>query len=103
MTSIIEFRRVVLVTGCGSPVSLGAALALAFLSHGFRVFATCRAPIERMASLEKGGCELIELDLTSEKTILAAVSEVERRTGGTLDVVVNNVSWDSFPRLDFTL
>ena len=85
-------KPIVLVTGCASPNSLGSAISLCFLDHGFRVFATCRSPIDRMQHLKSKGCELIELTVGDEDSMQSAVKELSIKTGGYLDVLVNNVS-----------
>ncbi len=75
--------------------------------HGFRVFATARN-VSTMTSLEKAGCgvsvsffasgyrliasQLLTLDVTDGKSILAAKAEVVRLTDGRLDLLINNVS-----------
>lgn len=95
--------KVVLVTGCASQESLGGAIALAFLDRGFRVFASCRAPVDRMAYLEERRCELLELDLNSDLSMRKAVDEIGKRTGRVLDVLVNNASLSSCTPNDICL
>lgn len=50
-------RRVVLMTGCSEPNSLGAGLARAFLAKGFIVYATARK-VESMKQLAAEGCQV---------------------------------------------
>ena len=83
-----ETKRTVLITGC-SEGGLGAGLALAFQKRGLRVFATARNP-SKMASLESRGIETFTLDVLSDSSIKACVSEISSLTGGTLDILVNN-------------
>ncbi|TKA97583.1 SDR family NAD(P)-dependent oxidoreductase [Cereibacter changlensis] len=77
----------VLITGCSSGIGLDAARALQ--RRGWRVFATCRqeADCER---LRAEGLESFRLDLADEASIVEAVAETLRRTGGTLDALYNN-------------
>ncbi|KAE8442472.1 hypothetical protein EG329_003315 [Mollisiaceae sp. DMI_Dod_QoI] len=81
-------QKTVLITGC-SDGGLGAALAGAFHEAGYRVFATARNP-SKMASLKVMGIETLTLDVMSEESISACVSEVSKLSGGTLNVLVNN-------------
>ena len=80
-------QRSVLITGCSS--GIGADAARGLKSRGWRVFATCRqkADCER---LRGEGLESFHLDYADEESIAAAVAEVLRRTGGTLDALFNN-------------
>lgn len=84
-------RKVALVTGCSQPNSLGAHICLAFRQRGYRVFATCRAPLDRIRFLEEQGCEILELDMSNEGSIKTVVYHVRRKTSGTLDALVQNV------------
>ncbi|EXJ57157.1 hypothetical protein A1O7_07502 [Cladophialophora yegresii CBS 114405] len=91
--------RTVLITGC-SDGGLGAALAVAFHKHGDRVFATARNP-DKMASLKQMNIETLQLDVTSEDSIKAAVEAVSEITHNSLDILVNNAGTGySTPLLD---
>jgi NAD(P)-dependent dehydrogenase (short-subunit alcohol dehydrogenase family) len=81
-------QKTVLITGC-SDGGLGAALAVAYHKAGYRVFATARNPSKITASTAMG-IETLTLDVVSEESISACVSEVTKLTGGTLDVLLNN-------------
>jgi len=87
-----DARMCVLVTGATHPSSLGSALALAFLDNGFRVIVTAQKPISRAAWLEEKGCEVLELELSDDASIVNLANEVKVLTGGVLDVLINNVS-----------
>lgn len=83
----------VLVTGCSS--GFGKLTALLFARHGHTVFATMRdtaraGPMEEMASEEGLDVRVLQLDVTDDASVRAAVAEAERVAGGALDVVVNN-------------
>ena len=75
---------VVLVTGASS--GIGHAVASAFAAKGFEVFGTSRNPrnTEPIA-----GVELIQLDVTDDESVAAAVSTVVQRAGR-IDILVNN-------------
>ncbi|KAH7098076.1 hypothetical protein BKA62DRAFT_813891 [Auriculariales sp. MPI-PUGE-AT-0066] len=93
-------QRTVLITGC-SEGGLGAALARAFQARGFHVFATVRNANKAGALGDVENIEVLNLDVKSEDSIQQCVREVEQRTGGTLDVLVNNAGADFvMPLLD---
>ena len=81
-------RKTVLITGC-SDGGLGAALATAYHKAGYRVFATARTP-SKMVTLKASGIETLSLDVLSESSLSACVSEVQKLTGGSLNVLLNN-------------
>jgi len=78
---------VVLVTGASS--GIGHAVASAFAAKGFEVFGTSRNPrnTEPIA-----GVELIQLDVTDDESVTAAVSTVVQRAGR-IDILVNNAGF----------
>jgi NAD(P)-dependent dehydrogenase (short-subunit alcohol dehydrogenase family) len=75
---------VVLVTGVSS--GIGRAVADAFAAKGFEVFGTSRNP---RTTQPVAGVELIQLDVTDDASVAAAVSTVVQRAGR-IDIVVNN-------------
>lgn len=77
----------ILITGCSSGIGYDAAHGLR--ARGWRVFATCRAQAD-VDRLIAEGLESFVLDYADEASITAAVAEVSRRTGGTLDALYNN-------------
>lgn len=79
--------KTILVTGCSSGIGYDAAHGLK--KRGWRVFATCRKS-EDCARLEDEGLESFPLDYEDPATIVAALAEVTRRSGGTLDALFNN-------------
>lgn len=83
-------RKMVLITGC-SEGGLGAALAKGFQKQGYHVFATLRNPA-KAGSLAEGNenIEILNLDTTSRESVDACFEAVKKKTGGTLDVLVNN-------------
>jgi NAD(P)-dependent dehydrogenase (short-subunit alcohol dehydrogenase family) len=79
--------RTILITGCSS--GIGLCVAHGLKARGWRVFASARqaADVER---LQQDGFEALQLDLTDSLSIHAAMDEVLRRSGGTLDTLFNN-------------
>ncbi len=82
----------VLITG--SSTGFGSLTALALAQRGHRVFATMREPdgknSERAAALRATkGIEVLDLDVTSDASVDAAVAAA-LRSAGHLDAVINN-------------
>lgn len=82
-------RKTVLITGC-SDNGIGSGLAHAFHTHHYHVFATARSPSKITTLRSLPHVTLLPLDTTSASSIAAAVEAVTARTGGVLDVLVNN-------------
>ncbi len=80
-------QRSILITGCSSGIGLDAARTLT--ARGWRVFATCRKPVD-CERLVAEGLESFVLDYADEASVAAAVAEALSRTGGTLDALFNN-------------
>jgi NAD(P)-dependent dehydrogenase (short-subunit alcohol dehydrogenase family) len=78
--------KAVLVTGCSS--GIGHATALALARAGFPVWASARKA-RSLGELEQAGCQLLELDVTDERSRVAAVRRVEAAHGA-IGVLVNN-------------
>ncbi|KAI9362001.1 hypothetical protein DFJ73DRAFT_793116 [Zopfochytrium polystomum] len=94
-------RPVVLITGCSQGgIGHSLALALARPPHSHRVFGTVRHP-SRLNDFSgcyvppPGSVELLPMDVTDGESVRRAVGAVVKRTGGRLDVLVNNagVGW----------
>ncbi|KAI4727251.1 hypothetical protein E4T49_05015 [Aureobasidium sp. EXF-10728] len=86
-------KKTVLVTGC-SAGGIGAAMAKAFNNQGYHVFATLRNTSKAGSLAQLANVEILELEVTSRESIKQCVLEVQKRTGGTLDVLVNNAGAD---------
>jgi NAD(P)-dependent dehydrogenase (short-subunit alcohol dehydrogenase family) len=82
-------KRAALVTGCSS--GIGRATALALATEGFTVYATARKP-QSLADLADRGLHVLELDVTDEQSMAAAVVAVEAAHGH-VDVLVNNAGY----------
>lgn len=87
-------RKSVLITGC-SKGGIGHSLALEWHSRGYRVFATARR-LEVMSDLQEAGIECLKMDVTDTTSLKKIKEEVEQRTGGTLNVLVNNAGLGIF-------
>jgi len=81
--------KVALVTGASSGIGRAAARALA--GEGAVVYATARRP-ERLGDLEAEGLRALELDVTDEASMVAAVRAVEAEHGA-VGVLVNNAGY----------
>ncbi|KAL2824215.1 short chain dehydrogenase [Aspergillus cavernicola] len=78
----------VLITGCGSG-GIGHALAREFKNHGYMVFATLLAH-ESQDHLTKLGVTTLIADVTDDGDIKRLQEVVSQKTGGRLDVLINN-------------
>lgn len=85
-------RKTALVTGSGS--GLGRAIAIALAEAGFAVVLTGRRE-EKLRETEKeigkASTIVIPADLTDEKSVQELHRQLVEKTGGKLDVLVNNV------------
>jgi NADP-dependent 3-hydroxy acid dehydrogenase YdfG len=81
--------KAVLITGCSS--GIGEATARRLASHGWSVYASARR-LESIESLKDAGCKLLQLDVTDEQSMRAAVETVEREHGA-VGVLVNNAGY----------
>lgn len=87
MTRTDPRTRSVLLTGCSSGIGLDAARTLS--RRGWRVFATCRNPVD-CGRLEAEGLESFPLDHADPDSIAMGVAEAFERTGARLDALVVN-------------
>ncbi|MEU6733766.1 oxidoreductase [Streptomyces physcomitrii] len=85
-------KSAVLITGCSS--GIGESTARAFLAAGHPVYATARRP-ETLDALEKAGARVLALDVTEERSMAAAVAEVEAEHGA-VGVLVNNAGYGEY-------
>lgn len=81
--------NVVLITGASS--GIGAATAARFAEVGWITYATARRP-ERLASLAASPIRWLQLDVTDERSMVAAVEQIESAHGA-IDVLVNNAGF----------
>jgi NAD(P)-dependent dehydrogenase (short-subunit alcohol dehydrogenase family) len=82
--------RVALVTGASS--GIGEATAERLVAAGYKVFGTSR----HAALVGQRSFEMLTLDVTSDRSVEAAVAEV-MRSAGRIDVLVNNAGFGVAP------
>jgi NAD(P)-dependent dehydrogenase (short-subunit alcohol dehydrogenase family) len=82
--------KVALVTGASS--GIGEATAERLAKAGYKVYGTSR----RGAQAGQRSFEMLSLDVTSDESVAAAVSEVMRRDGR-IDLLVNNAGFGVAP------
>jgi NADP-dependent 3-hydroxy acid dehydrogenase YdfG len=84
--------KVILITGTSNGFGKDAAKTLAQAGH--QVFATMRDLIGRnrdaAEELRSRGIEVLELDVTKEPSVAEAFRNLYKKTGGKLDVLINN-------------
>ncbi|MBR1517175.1 MAG: SDR family NAD(P)-dependent oxidoreductase [Bacteroidales bacterium] len=85
-------KKVVLITGASS--GIGEVAALRLLKRGCTVYAAARR-MERMKGLEEAGAQLLQMDVTDEASMQAAVARIGQEQGR-LDVLVNNAGYGSY-------
>jgi 1-acylglycerone phosphate reductase len=96
-------KKTVLITGC-SAGGIGAAMTKAFTDLDYHVFATLRDTAKAGPLAQMANVEILQLEVTSRESIEQCVLEVQSRTGGTLDVLVNNAGADFvIPLLDASI
>ena len=79
----------VLITGCST--GIGRATAERLAKNGHTVYATARK-LDSIRDLEQHGCRVLELDVTDEQSMAAAVKLVEDAEGA-VGVLVNNAGY----------
>src|SRR5262245_3128222 len=84
--------KTALVTGASS--GIGEATARKLHQLGYTVYGAARR-LERMKGLEDEGIHLIQLDVTAEESMKAAVERILAETGQ-IDVRVNNAGYGSY-------
>lgn len=80
-------KRTAIVTGASS--GIGMALAKELHSRGIEVYAGARR-VEAMDSLKELGIHVFKLDVTSDESIAAFKTEVEKLCLGRIDFLFNN-------------
>ncbi|MGA7705861.1 MAG: SDR family NAD(P)-dependent oxidoreductase [Solirubrobacteraceae bacterium] len=84
-----DVSKAVLITGCSS--GIGEATARRLVGHGWTVYASARR-LDSIQHLAGAGCKLLQLDVTDEDSMRAAVERVEREQGA-VGVLVNNAGY----------
>lgn len=94
MSNNTAHPQTVLITGATSGIGKTTAIYLA--EHGYHVIATGRrlAALEAVKREARTSIDIVELDVSDEASITAAVQSVNRMTGGLgVDVLVNNAGY----------
>lgn len=80
---------VALITGAST--GIGASTAVSFAKAGFVTFAAMRGPLTRpeAENMRKAGCQIVELDVTSNASSKACFEEVIAKAGR-IDILINN-------------
>ncbi|HEY5188936.1 MAG TPA: oxidoreductase [Solirubrobacteraceae bacterium] len=81
--------KAVLITGCSS--GIGHATAERLHADGYRVYATARKTAA-ITDLKELGCTTLALDVTSEESMAAAVTQVTEAEGA-VGVLINNAGY----------
>lgn len=90
-------RKVILITGCSSGIGFDAALALQ--KKGHRIIASCRKD-EDYNRLTALGLETVRLDVNDSSSLKMAFADVMAKTGGHLDVLINNAGYGQVGALE---
>ncbi|WVN87426.1 uncharacterized protein L203_102606 [Cryptococcus depauperatus CBS 7841] len=97
-------QRIALITGCSSSNGIASNIALSLLSRGYYVFCTVRKTGDLDHMKGKETCEEVIMDVVDAESIKKCVHTVSSKTGGRLDVLVNNAGVDMFsPLLDTSI
>src|SRR4051794_24109302 len=86
----------ILITGCST--GIGRATAERLAGKGMRVWASARQ-LDAIEDLRTKGCELLELDVTDERSMSGAVAEVEQ-SDGAVGSLVNNAGYSQSGALE---
>lgn len=89
-------QRVALVTGASS--GIGKATATALVSAGYITYATARR-VETLSDLKDLGCRVLQLDVTDDASMVAAVRAVETEQRA-ISVLVNNAGYGEMGPLE---
>lgn len=89
-------NRVALVTGASS--GIGAATARRLARAGLTVYGAARR-LDRLAELAADGVRAVELDVTSDDSMTAAIDHVLSEAGR-IDVLVNNAGYGSYGAIE---
>lgn len=96
-------KKTALITGC-SDGGIGAAMAKILREKDYYVFATLRNTSKAGTLRDLSDVEVVELDVTSDASIVQCADHVRERTGGSLDMLVNNAGRDFLmPLLDVNI
>lgn len=94
---LIMNKKTILITGCSSGIGLDAAQALQ--KRGYQVIASCRKKQDQQRLIALG-LDTILLDVNDSDSIKTAFAEVLTKTGGRLDVLINNAGYGQVGALE---
>jgi len=83
-------RKTVLISGCST--GIGYATAVMLKNNGHQVFATARKEAD-VTRLSENGLTALQLDVDDSDSIEKCVERVLEKTGGRLDVLINNAAY----------
>lgn len=96
--------KVIVITGTSSGIGIETARALKLT--GAKLFLTARnlekAKTALGSILEPGVAELVEMDNTSLASVRAAAADVLKRSGGQVNILINNAGIMAVPTLEHT-
>ncbi|HWC33892.1 MAG TPA: oxidoreductase [Mycobacteriales bacterium] len=92
MSNVSSMRGTALVTGASS--GIGEAAALRLKQAGFNVYAVARR-VERMSGLADAGINVMKMDVTDDKSMVAGIKNIVAESGR-VDVLVNNAGYGSY-------
>src|ERR1700748_3121353 len=91
-----EAKRVALVTGASS--GIGKDFALQLLREGYVVYGAARR-VERMGEVEAVGGVGLEMDVTDDATMVAAIDRIIHDQNR-IDVLINNAGYGQMGALE---
>jgi NADP-dependent 3-hydroxy acid dehydrogenase YdfG len=86
---VADVSKAVLITGCST--GIGRATAERLAAAGLPVYASARR-LESIEDLEGRGCKVLDVDVTDEESMRAAVRRVEEAEGA-VGALVNNAGY----------
>ncbi len=82
--------KIILITGCSSGIGFDAAFALSQRGHFF--IASCRKQ-DDVQKLQQLGIAVLQMDVNDPQSIRRAFNELLTKTGGRLDILINNAGY----------
>ncbi|RYP74976.1 hypothetical protein DL771_002624 [Monosporascus sp. 5C6A] len=86
-------KKTVLLTGCSNG-GIGASMAEIIREKGYHVFSTLPNTFKARTLIGLNDVEILELGVTSKESIARCAEQGRKRTGGTLDMLINNAGRD---------
>jgi short-subunit dehydrogenase len=96
----INFKKMKKETALITGASSGIGMATAILLHekGYEVYAAARRTV-RMGHLEVRGIHILEMDVTKDVSMVAAIEKIYKEAGK-IDVLINNAGYGSYGALE---